>query len=65
MTPDAIRAWRQRLGLSQGRAAGLLGVSTSYVEMLEAGTRTPSKTLVGYARCIERTVELTGELPEA
>jgi transcriptional regulator with XRE-family HTH domain len=54
MTPDEIRAWRQRLGLTQARAAESLGVSPRYVEMLEAGDRTPSQTLINFMRCMER-----------
>ena len=38
----AVHALRDRLGLSQGLFAKLLGVSRKLVEAWEAGTRTPS-----------------------
>jgi len=53
VTPDEIRAWRQRLGLSQVRAAEELGVGERYMQMLESGRRTPSRTLVKLMGCVE------------
>lgn len=41
-TPAAIHKLRDRLGLSQGLFAKLLGVSRKLIEAWEAGTRTPS-----------------------
>ena len=40
--PRAIHQLRERLGLSQGLFAKLLGVSRKLVEAWEGGTRTPS-----------------------
>ncbi len=53
MTPDQIRAWRERMGLSQARAAKLLGVGTRYYQRLEAGDRTPSQTVIILMHCKE------------
>lgn len=41
-TAAAVHKLRDRLGLSQGLFAKLLGVSRKLVEAWEAGTRTPS-----------------------
>jgi putative transcriptional regulator len=40
--PASIRRLRDRLGVSQGIFAKLLGMSRKLVEAWEAGTRTPS-----------------------
>ena len=37
MTPDDFRAWRQRLGLSQSRAAEALGMKIRQIQKYEAG----------------------------
>jgi len=54
MSPDEIRAWRKRLGLSQVRAANELGVGERYMQFMEAGDRAPSQTLANLMRCLEK-----------
>jgi len=39
MNPDDFKAWRQAMGLSQQKAAEVLGISKSSVELYEAGKR--------------------------
>ena len=39
MTPKDFRAWRLRLGLTQGEAARLLGISLDTVKSWEYGRR--------------------------
>jgi putative transcriptional regulator len=41
MTPNEIRALRERLGLSRADFAGRLGVTERAVHFWEAGRRTP------------------------
>tara|TARA_R110000868_G_scaffold175663_2_gene412819 strand:- start:14 stop:196 length:183 start_codon:yes stop_codon:yes gene_type:complete len=41
MFAQQIKSERERLGLTQARAATLLGVSKSVIEKWEADTRTP------------------------
>ena len=54
MTPEEIKAWRVRMGLSQRAAAARLGVGQAYVWRLEHGKRRPSSTLVELMRAVER-----------
>jgi len=54
MTPDEIRSWRVRMGLSQRAAAARLGVGQAYIWRLEHGQRSPSGTLVELMRAVER-----------
>lgn len=45
MTPEACRAWRKRLGLSQRAAAAALGVSPRQVWSFENGQAEPRLTV--------------------
>jgi len=46
-TPKEIRAWRLHAELTQREMAMLLGVSVSFVALLESGRRSPSANVVG------------------
>ncbi|HTV69311.1 MAG TPA: helix-turn-helix transcriptional regulator [Rhizobiaceae bacterium] len=39
MTPEQFKAWRRAMGLSQGEAAGILGLSRGSIENYERGRR--------------------------
>ena len=54
---DAIRGWRQRLGLSQAEAGALLGVSGSLVSNWERGTVAAKWTLLEKHGCKRPTGE--------
>lgn len=53
MTPEALKAWRKRLGLSQQAAADALGVSLRMYAYYEKGRREDGRTVE-----IPRTVAL-------
>jgi putative transcriptional regulator len=57
-TPTQIHHLRERLGLSQGLFAKLLGVSRKLVEAWEAGTRKPSATARRLLEAISRKPSL-------
>lgn len=44
-TPEEIKDFRKRLGLSQGVFAEWIGVRRQYVNYLERGAKRPGKTL--------------------
>jgi len=44
-TPEEIKALRKLLGITQEAFGKLVGVTPVYVNYLEKGVRTPSKTL--------------------
>jgi DNA-binding transcriptional regulator YiaG len=54
MTPTDVRAWRQRLGLTQAQAAEALGVSTRAIQAYEGGDYEPGKPVVRLMEAIER-----------
>lgn len=54
----AVHKLRDRLGLSQGLFAKLLGVSRKLVEAWEAGTRTPSPMACRLLDAIDRNPSL-------
>lgn len=45
MKPEEIKAWRVRLGLSQGKLAKALGVTVGAVSRWERGEMTPQPYL--------------------
>ncbi len=51
LTPDTVRALRQRLGVTQDQLAARLGGSTQAVSFWERGTRTPTGL---YAQAVRR-----------
>jgi DNA-binding transcriptional regulator YiaG len=53
MTTD-VRAWRQRLGITQTQAAETLGVSTRAIQAYEGGDYEPSKPVVRLMEAIEQ-----------
>jgi len=52
-TPEEIRNLRDTLGLTQQALGDLIGVTREYVNYLEKGVRTPSKTLCILLECIQ------------
>lgn len=56
-TPDKIKSFRQRLGLTQKAFGELVGVTRMYVIYLEKGVRTPSKTLSILLSCMEKKMK--------
>lgn len=46
MTPTEFKEARERLNMTQQQFADDLGISRTYVSLLEGGTKTPSKTLI-------------------
>lgn len=63
MQPADLRAWRERLGLSQSRAAALVGVPVRTLQGLELG-RSPGSPLWGPLDRLTRYVERHGPLPD-
>jgi DNA-binding XRE family transcriptional regulator len=60
-TVEEIKALRQRLKLSRGKLGTLVGVTETYVYMLETGRKTPSKTLCIVFDCLEKQYHENGE----
>jgi DNA-binding transcriptional regulator YiaG len=60
-TPEAIKAFRQRLNLYQKDFAALLRVTEQYVCNLEKGVRTPSNTMRALLDCLERKEKEKGK----
>jgi DNA-binding transcriptional regulator YiaG len=59
-TPDKIKELRHLLKLSQQAFGALVGVTREYVNKMEKGVRTPSKTLqilMGYIQRCENENE--------
>lgn len=56
-TPERMKAFRNRFGISQNALGKLTGVSGNYIYMLEGGERKPSKTLCLLLDRIERELE--------
>jgi len=57
MTPDEIRAFRARLGLSQEALARALPCSVSAIHGWEHGTRTPGPLLARALADLEREIK--------
>jgi DNA-binding transcriptional regulator YiaG len=53
-TPDKIKALRTALRLTQKKFSERIGVTDIYVNYLEKGVRTPSKTLKLLLNCVEK-----------
>lgn len=53
MTPDDLRAWRKRLGLSQVQAATALGLSVSRIIDYERGTTRGRENAAPIPRVVE------------
>ncbi len=52
MTPDAIRAARATLGLTQAALARVLGISRSHISHIEQGSETASTALCAHLRLL-------------
>ena len=57
MTPTNFRQWRQRLGLTQVRAAEALGVTERAIRNYESGARKPSKGMVKLMAFVEQSMQ--------
>lgn len=62
MTPDRIRALRERLGLSRAAFASQYGVGVSALTQWETGRRKPELAAQTLLRLIERAPDTVGEL---
>ncbi|MGQ9571053.1 MAG: helix-turn-helix transcriptional regulator, partial [Thermodesulfovibrionales bacterium] len=51
--PKDIKNLRKRYKISQKTLAGLTGVTTNYIYLLEKGVKEPSKTLRLLLDCVE------------
>ena len=56
-TPTKMKQWRKRLGITQVKAAELLGVSERAVQHYEAEDRPISKTIALLAAYVERDLK--------
>lgn len=56
-TPEGIRAFRDKLGLTQQAFGVLTGVSREYINFLEGSKRTPSQTFKLLLDCLEKRHE--------
>ena len=66
LTPDTVRALRQRLGVTQDQLAARLGCSTQAVSFWERGTRTPTGLYAAaLRRLMAETDALTSVPPDA
>lgn len=54
MKPDELRAWRERFGLSQAKAAELLPITLRQWQRWEAGENEPPAYLLRALRDLER-----------
>lgn len=57
ITPDALRAWRKRLGLSQSQAAALLPIAAGTLKNYEQGIRPIPAVLARAMRDLARELE--------
>ena len=53
-TPKQIKALRKRLKLSQEAFGNLIGVTRTYVNLMERGVKIPSLTLKVLFSCLEK-----------
>lgn len=56
-TPDDIRQFRLKIGISQEAFGELLGVTRVYVNYLERGVRKPSRTMMALLGCLKRQMK--------
>lgn len=57
MTPEEFKAWRKRLGLTQGQAAEALGLSLRAIQYYERGEREITKTVALACAAVEAGLE--------
>lgn len=60
-TPDAIRSFKDRHGLTADAMAELLGINRSYVFLLMKGQKTPSDILCRLFDCLDEKLQTTTE----
>ena len=56
-TPDAIRSFKDRHGLTGDGMAAMLGINRSYVFLLIKGQKTPSSILCRLLDCLDKNSE--------
>ncbi len=59
--PEDIRRLRKRFNLSQRALGELVGVTTNYIYLLEAGKKKPSKSLMILLDYVERDLKTSKE----
>lgn len=64
MTPDDLKSWRSRLGLSLTQAGDVLGITRRAYMRYEAGDREISETVARLARYVEATANERRALDE-
>lgn len=57
MTPDEVRNWRSRMGLSQAKAAELLGVRANTIARYEQDVRNVPVAMQKHMELLENTRE--------
>jgi DNA-binding XRE family transcriptional regulator len=60
-TPDAIRGFKERHGLTADKMADMLGINRSYVFLLMKGQYKPSDILCRLLDCLDKHMETTTE----
>lgn len=57
-TPDEIRGFRKKLGLTQVQFAAVLGVTQVYISYMEGGVKGPGRTMRLFLDCLEEKQRL-------
>ena len=60
-TPEAIKDFKERHGLTGNSMAATLGVTRSYVFQLMNGYKTPSETIKRLLNCLDEKTTETGK----
>jgi len=64
-TPEAIKAFKERHGLTGDSMAATLGVTRSYVFQMMNGYKTPSDTIKRLLSCLDEKTTETGKEKKA
>jgi predicted transcriptional regulator len=63
-TPDEIKDFRKKLGLTQTAFASVLGVTQVYVSYMEGGVKRPGRTMCLFLDCLEEKEKLERKVIE-